>query len=167
LIVATPQGRIRFADPQARLWLKNFFGRPEHPGFVPRKLCRWLSEIDQSGAQESFVTRHGGSCLFVRPFRPHPKGVAALLLEIRRQASEPSRNHAAITPRENEVLRWLAAAKSDGEIAQILHISSSTVGKHIEHLYSKLGVENRTAAASLYPTRGDEEDTTATASIAA
>ena len=98
---------------------------------------------------------------------PHPTGAVALLPEIRTQASEPSRKHAAITPRENDVLCWLAAAKSDGEIARILNISSSTVGKHIEHIYSKLGVENRTAAASLYPARGDDENTSATPPIGA
>ncbi|MDP9187149.1 MAG: LuxR C-terminal-related transcriptional regulator [Verrucomicrobiota bacterium] len=38
--------------------------------------------------------------------------------------------------------------KSNAEIGSILRISAATVGKHIEHIYPKLGVENRTAAAS-------------------
>ena len=167
LAVATPKCKIRFADASARRLLREFLGRPERPGLLPRKLCRWLAQIDKSGAQKSLVIRRASQCLFVRQMRPHPADAIPLLLEVRTQTSEPSRNHAGITLRENDVLRWIAASKSDREIAQILHISSSTVGKHIEHLYSKLGVENRTAAASLYPTRGDEEDTTATASIAA
>ena len=45
-------------------------------------------------------------------------------------------------------LGWLARGKSNAEIAEILGISAATVGKHLEHIYPKLGVENRTAAAS-------------------
>jgi DNA-binding CsgD family transcriptional regulator len=57
------------------------------------------------------------------------------------------RNH-SLTLREREVLAWLARGKSNAEIGAILGISSATVGKHLEHIYPKLGVENRTAAAS-------------------
>ena len=53
-----------------------------------------------------------------------------------------------LTLREREVLEWLARGKSNSEIAQILGITTATVGKHLEHIYPKLGVENRTAAAS-------------------
>jgi DNA-binding CsgD family transcriptional regulator len=53
-----------------------------------------------------------------------------------------------LTLREREVLCWLARGKSNAEIGIILGISSATVGKHLEHIYPKLGVENRTAAAS-------------------
>jgi DNA-binding CsgD family transcriptional regulator len=53
-----------------------------------------------------------------------------------------------LTVREREVLTWIARGKSNAEIGAILGISSATVGKHLEHIYPKLGVENRTAAAS-------------------
>src|SRR5207302_6446753 len=53
-----------------------------------------------------------------------------------------------LTLREREVLGWLARGKSNAEIGAILGISSATVSKHLEHIYPKLGVENRTAAAS-------------------
>jgi DNA-binding CsgD family transcriptional regulator len=56
-----------------------------------------------------------------------------------------------LTPREREVLDWVAYGKSNAEIAAILRISAATVGKHLEHIYPKLGVENRTAAASFAP----------------
>jgi len=42
----------------------------------------------------------------------------------------------------------LPSGTSNAEIGAILGISSATVGKHLEHIYPKLGVENRTAAAS-------------------
>jgi DNA-binding CsgD family transcriptional regulator len=52
-----------------------------------------------------------------------------------------------LTPREREVLRWVAAGKTDRDIAAILGISPRTVHKHLQHIYEKLGVETRTAAA--------------------
>jgi DNA-binding CsgD family transcriptional regulator len=51
-----------------------------------------------------------------------------------------------VTPRETEVLRWLAAGKTDREIAALLGCSHRTVQKHLQRLYVKLGVETRTAA---------------------
>jgi DNA-binding CsgD family transcriptional regulator len=53
-----------------------------------------------------------------------------------------------LTLREREVLLWLARGKTNADIGVILGISAATVGKHLEHIYPKLGVENRTAAAS-------------------
>jgi DNA-binding CsgD family transcriptional regulator len=53
---------------------------------------------------------------------------------------------APLTPREHEVLRWLAAGKTDRDVAAILGCSHRTVQKHLEHAYEKLGVETRTAA---------------------
>jgi DNA-binding CsgD family transcriptional regulator len=52
-----------------------------------------------------------------------------------------------LTAREREVLRWVAAGKTDRDIAAILGISARTVHKHLQHVYEKLGVETRTAAA--------------------
>ncbi len=53
---------------------------------------------------------------------------------------------ASLTPREHEILQWVAAGKTDSQIAAILGRSVRTVQKHLEHVYLKLGVENRTAA---------------------
>jgi DNA-binding NarL/FixJ family response regulator len=54
-----------------------------------------------------------------------------------------------LTPREAEVLFWVARGKTNDEIATILGIGLTTVKKHLESTYSKLGVENRTAAAAM------------------
>ncbi len=51
-----------------------------------------------------------------------------------------------ITLRERDVLSWVAAGKTDREIAEILGTSPRTVQKHLQHIYEKLGVETRTAA---------------------
>lgn len=53
-----------------------------------------------------------------------------------------------LTPREAEVLAWVAQGKSNGVIGAILGISPRTVQKHLERTFSKLGVESRTAAAA-------------------
>ena len=44
---------------------------------------------------------------------------------------------------------WLARGKANRDIAEILGLSPRTVNKHLETIYDKLGVENRTAAAML------------------
>lgn len=54
-----------------------------------------------------------------------------------------------LTEREAEVLFWLAKGKTNREIAQILSLSPRTVNKHLEPVYKKLGVENRTSAAAV------------------
>jgi DNA-binding CsgD family transcriptional regulator len=52
-----------------------------------------------------------------------------------------------LTQRETEVLKWVRQGKSNKEIAAILGIEPKTVAKHLERIFKKLGVENRTAAA--------------------
>ena len=44
------------------------------------------------------------------------------------------------------MLDWLAGGKTDRDIAEILGISHRTVHKHLQRIYEKLGVENRTSA---------------------
>jgi DNA-binding NarL/FixJ family response regulator len=51
-----------------------------------------------------------------------------------------------ISEREADVLYWLIEGKGNADIAAILGIAPSTVKKHLEHIFEKLGVENRTAA---------------------
>ena len=53
-----------------------------------------------------------------------------------------------LTRRETEVLAWVAEGRSNGEIGTILGTSGRTVGKHLERIYQRLGVETRTAAAA-------------------
>ena len=56
---------------------------------------------------------------------------------------------AGLTTREVEVLTLLARGTSNKEIARTLVISNSTAGKHVEHIYEKLGVRSRAAASLL------------------
>jgi DNA-binding CsgD family transcriptional regulator len=70
----------------------------------------------------------------------------------------PSHTAAVLTAREREVLQWVAAGKTNRDVAAILKVGLRTVEKHLEHIYEKLGVETRTAAvmracAAQRPTR--------------
>lgn len=53
----------------------------------------------------------------------------------------------ALTPREAEVLFWISEGKSNQDIGIILGAKTGTICKHVEHIFGKLNVENRTAAA--------------------
>lgn len=52
-----------------------------------------------------------------------------------------------LSPREAEVLFWVAQGKTNAEIGLILDISATTVKKHLEHIFQKSGTENRTSAS--------------------
>jgi DNA-binding CsgD family transcriptional regulator len=53
-----------------------------------------------------------------------------------------------LTPREAEVLGWIARGKQNAEIAKLLFISPLTVRKHVEHILEKLDVHTRIAAVA-------------------
>jgi len=54
-----------------------------------------------------------------------------------------------LTAREAEVLHWVTQGKTNRDIGEILGTSPRTVTKHLEHVFEKLGVETRTAAAHM------------------
>jgi len=53
-----------------------------------------------------------------------------------------------VTSREAEVLLWISRGKANRDIGEILNISPRTVNKHLEQIFVKLGVENRSSAAA-------------------
>jgi len=64
-------------------------------------------------------------------------------------ATAALRERFQLTLRESDVLLWIANGKTNREIAQILGMSPRTVNKHLEQVFRKLGVENRTSAAAI------------------
>ena len=74
------------------------------------------------------------------------------------QRSKLAEAYARLTDRERQVLAWVAEGKTNAEIGQILDARMRTIAKHLEHIFAKLGVESRTAAArvafEMTPTRG-------------
>ena len=53
-----------------------------------------------------------------------------------------------LTPREREILAWVARGKTNREIAAVLYLAPGTVGKHLDNVYAKLGVGSRAAAVA-------------------
>ena len=76
-------------------------------------------------------------------------GIAEALALTMREPSSPAPAHSgpALTPRERDVLRMLASGRSNQDIADALFVSVGTVKVHVTHLFAKLGVKSRAAAA--------------------
>ena len=91
---------------------------------------------------------HGGP-LVVRRFAESGRSdLQMLVLEERDAAPGPAALlKLGLTTREAEVLYWIAQGKSNPDTATILGASVRTVHKHVEHIFQKLGLETRNAAA--------------------
>ncbi|MEP6812761.1 MAG: response regulator transcription factor [Actinomycetota bacterium] len=77
-----------------------------------------------------------------RSLRSRPNGTAVATNGLDDRTSD-------LTPREREVLSLLAGGRTSRQIARELVISPRTVGTHVQHILTKLGVENRTQAAGI------------------
>ncbi len=151
-------GRVLDAAPAARALLARFF--PEHcrghTAQLPAPLAEWFSrsrswglERPALGGGQQFTISRLGALLTVH-FVPDPDDTSAgyLLMKCERRHVAPA--HLArlpVTGREREILALVAGGKTNAEIAAVLAISARTVQKHLEHIFQKLGVETRTAAA--------------------
>lgn len=132
-LITTPDCQIEWAPPAARRWLRQFFPRPDRAKKLPQKICRWLAAEAHSAGRHVLVVRRDDACLFVHWQRPHACNAIALLFErVEECGRRPQRGHGKLTTRENEVLRWHAAGKSNAEMAEILEVSPSTGGKHLD-----------------------------------
>lgn len=123
-------GQIEFASAPARRLVGEFF-----PGWRAAHLPPALEEWLESGGKPTLVHRHGRRRLSIE------RSGDALVLE-----EKP--HDAPLTTREREVLAWVARGKTNAEIAQLLWLAPSTVRKHLENVYAKLGVNTRTAAVA-------------------
>ena len=90
----------------------------------------------------------GGDAYFTKPVAPDE-----LLIHVQRLMARKRRLPTAVartlTVREREVLRLLAEGLTPSEIAHQLVLSQKTVGTHIEHIFTKLGVRNRAQAVAV------------------
>jgi DNA-binding CsgD family transcriptional regulator len=100
---------------------------------LPERIADW-----HAGACGTLVIASDGSTLLVETTRD---GSARLLSE--RPSSEDR-----LTAREREVMRCVEDGLSNAEIARKLWIQPTTVRKHLENIFAKLGVRSRTAALS-------------------
>jgi DNA-binding CsgD family transcriptional regulator len=132
IVLLEAGGRIDHATPEARTLLAAWFGTTN--GRLPEALYEWLT-IVAPGAR--YTERRNGSALTVEA-----AGDFTLILRER-----PS-HEVHLTPREHEVLGLVAEGLTNVEIANSLWVAPSTVAKHLEQAYSKLGVHSRTAAVA-------------------
>lgn len=142
-VVLDLQGRIAWRSPQATRWLEAAFAAGP-----PGAAAAWLAAVPPgAGAARPLPD---GNRLLARHMGAGAFSEAMLLLRLE-PAGAPAGVRglsASLTPREAEVLSWLAKGKTNRDIADILGMSPRTVNKHLEHIYEKLGVETRTAAVA-------------------
>jgi DNA-binding response OmpR family regulator/DNA-binding CsgD family transcriptional regulator len=145
VLLVDASGRIAWRSPQAALWLGMVDGITAAGQLSAAVL------IALNGDSNQILLKLGSLELSVRNMGRVGMGETMLLLEQHTaNASIPSRlTDAALTPRETEVLSWLAKGKTNRDIGDILGMSHRTVNKHLEHVFEKLGVETRAAAAAL------------------
>lgn len=126
VVLADGAGRIVFSTRLAEDLLHKH--HPERPAgllpaaFAATLVVRRFAEAGRGDLQLLVLEEPGTP--------PGPKALMAL----------------GLTPREAEVLYWLAQGKSNPDIATILGANVRTVHKHVEHIFQKLGLETRNAA---------------------
>ena len=146
VVVLDGQGRVAWRSPQATRWLEAAFANDAAP---PERAAAWLVQARQEGEQT--LPLAGGRQLMARHMGASGLAESMLLLShAPAEAAAPRHlQQVALTPRETEVLSWLTKGKTNRDIADILGMSPRTVNKHLEHIFEKLGVETRTAAAAI------------------
>lgn len=153
LVSADASGAVRWFTPQAyRLLEAHLRDGGDGVLMLPPDLVDWLNDraasdsgTDQRGIDE---TDESLRITFVRASAPLER-----LFKLARRSNQADtamlRERFALTPREIEVATWLAKGKSNRDIAEILALSPRTIDKHLEVIFAKLNVENRTSAAAL------------------
>lgn len=142
LLVVSPDGRIQFATQRAARWLRGLPLSPRNR--LPQALASWLEDGVSASLPSRFIVDRAGTELCFRQICRERSSIC-LLLE---QKAETPAGKNALTQRQVEVLSWVARGKTNAEIAKILRLKTRTIGKYLERIFPKLGVENRTAAAS-------------------
>jgi DNA-binding CsgD family transcriptional regulator len=164
LVALDAERRITGIAPRLEPWFAASFGvracrvvgiGTPLPEAIDRAVAAQFDAIDAALAIATApvqVPGRDGNCAIQALWRGDAERDALVL--IRRIASPaPARAPAvsrqqSLTAREREVLQWVAAGKTNAQIGAILSASPRTVGKHLENIYEKLGVETRTAAVN-------------------
>lgn len=156
-IAVTPQdGKIVWQSPLARQWMQRYFyASGLHPvDTTPEPILNWLLNMQQNKGSSSTVQPlniiKDSSRLTLSLADDNSDEQWIVLLS---EESDEAQIHAltttfGLTKRESEVLYWAIKGKTNRDIGDILGTSPRTVNKHLEHVFTKLGVETRTAAAS-------------------
>ena len=155
LIAVSNQGRIMWATPQAQKLLSESL--PTGPGdelVLPEPMLQWLDQAQSGQAAAktaplaSFPNNEALRLQYMGKLGPN-EFLLRLAKDSTAGTAQEFSKDLGLTSREGEVLSWLSKGKTNRDIAQILGLSPRTVDKHLEQIYSKLGVENRTAAVTI------------------
>ena len=158
LMTVNVLGQITWATPQAHALLaKAQVNTPTatdwQQGQLAAQLRHWLSQTPDAQAQ---LPLHGLLVpISLRMLGREPNGQCLIRLvdevpaNLRVKNAAVLKQELGLTERESEVLYWIANGKTNREVAEILGMSPRTVNKHLELVFPKLGVENRTAAAGI------------------
>jgi DNA-binding response OmpR family regulator len=150
LVAFGPQGAVLWSTPQANRLLERSGVDASLQPDMSARFVAWrgqdealapgggfdLAVASTPGLQFEYLGMVGGDEYLFRLARAQEEGQEELL-----------RQHFGLTARESDVLLWIARGKSNKDIGDILGLSPRTVNKHLEQVYTKLGVENRASAA--------------------
>jgi DNA-binding CsgD family transcriptional regulator len=157
-IILTLDGQVQLMTQRASQLLTQYF-QPfvYQTRSLPEDLQRWVNYQMFLLTQSSEIyppslplrLEQEGKQLIIRFVCDRPQNQYLLLLEEQkiRSLSVELLELLGLTKREAEVLFWVAQDKSNAEIAALLSCSDGTVKKHLEHIYQKLNVQTRMAAA--------------------
>jgi len=157
LMGLSARGTVRWSTKLGRRLLNQYCGSSlRRPDRLPEWVAAWVKDQRAQGTDPNDVPMpraplsipHNGRALELR-FVNDAEGGLLFLQERVTELSAAVLLPLGLTRRETEVLTWLAAGKTNREIAAILGVRARTIDKHLENIYSKLGVENRTAAVAL------------------
>jgi DNA-binding NarL/FixJ family response regulator len=155
LLAVNGVGKIMWATPQAQKLLSDALSPDSDDDVVlPAPIPQWLDQArkGKAGSKTAIMTALPGDEQLRLQYMGR-LGTNEFLLRLAKDsgADAPAEfsSELGLTTREGEVLSWLSKGKTNRDIAQILGLSPRTVDKHLEQIYSKLGVENRTAAAAI------------------
>jgi DNA-binding NarL/FixJ family response regulator len=146
VLMVDSHARLAWHSPRAQRWLAEFFTGPA----ASDDCIAWMAS--HAAAPGQVCTRtHAGRTLTASRLEGVGLGETMWLLAVRDADSQPATRlaTASLTPRETEVLSWIAKGKTNRDVGEILGMSPRTVNKHLEHVFEKLGVETRAAAAAL------------------
>ncbi|MEI7431276.1 MAG: response regulator [Betaproteobacteria bacterium] len=151
--IRASDGKLVWQTPLSRKLLKEYFSCGEEE--TPQRLLDWVAEAEKArynGREPNALLIAEGSRRLLASFHDQTGDQEWLVvLHEENDASAIESLIAAfrLTQREAEVLYWVAQGKTSKDIGDIFGSSPRTVNKHLEHVFEKLGVETRTAAANL------------------
>lgn len=153
LFAADEEGRLLWWTPQGgRILARVLNTRPAAGTALPAAVGDLIAEA-AAGATPSTVVitpaSDAGAAIEVGVVGRVGQGefLLRLVSEVRAAIDGGLKDRLHVSDREAQVLTWIAQGKSNRDIGEILGLSPRTINKHLERIFKKIGVENRTSAA--------------------